>query len=259
MALNRSEHYPGRFLATTSEHPQGAFKNRTSPTSNDGTYFHADWATDIAALHEAILTNAGETPNNSIDTATDNQVFNALVKVIGNAQNPVGSVLFFASSNVDPNTLYTGQTWVNLSIANAERMIRLSALGGNGLTTGGSDTVTLTVDNLPEHNHGVGTISVASHSAQTLTTASSGAHTHDIQTNGGTSSSNVNAVEDSSDDNLPSGKALARALSAGAHTHTVSVPEMSHSVSGSTGSTGSGQAIDITNKYVDIFAWQRTA
>jgi len=78
MALNRSNKYPGRFLAPNAAHPQGAFKNRTSPTAQDGSYLEASWANDIAALNEAILTAAGVTPNGNEDTATVNQVFDSL-------------------------------------------------------------------------------------------------------------------------------------------------------------------------------------
>lgn len=50
MALDRSNRYPGRFLNPTAEQPQGAFKNRTSPTAEDGSYFEADWANDMGGF-----------------------------------------------------------------------------------------------------------------------------------------------------------------------------------------------------------------
>lgn len=78
MALQRDSRYPGRFTAANTAHPQGAFKNRSTPTSQDGSYLESDWANDWSGFFEALLTAAGVTPNNTVDTATSSQYFNAL-------------------------------------------------------------------------------------------------------------------------------------------------------------------------------------
>lgn len=79
MALKRNERYPGRFENPSDSHPQGAFKNRTSPSAEDGSYFESDWANDWSGFFEALLTNAGVSANGTADTAVDSQYFNALL------------------------------------------------------------------------------------------------------------------------------------------------------------------------------------
>lgn len=79
MALDRSNRYPGRFENPTTASPQGAFKNRTSPTSQDGSYFEADWANDWDGFFARILNVAGVTPNGVIDTGSASQLYDALM------------------------------------------------------------------------------------------------------------------------------------------------------------------------------------
>jgi len=79
MALNRSNKYPGRFLSPTTLHPQGAFKNRTSPTSQDGSYLEADWMNDIDGFFARALNIANVTPNGNVDDGSSSQLFDAVV------------------------------------------------------------------------------------------------------------------------------------------------------------------------------------
>lgn len=79
MALDRSNRYPGRFENPTTASPQGAFKNRTSPTAEDGSYFEADWANDWDGFFARVLNVAGVTPNGDIDTGSDSQMYDALM------------------------------------------------------------------------------------------------------------------------------------------------------------------------------------
>ena len=79
MALDRSNRYPGRFENPTSASPQGAFKNRTSPTAQDGSYFEADWANDWDGFFARILNVAGATPNGTMDTGSASQLYDALM------------------------------------------------------------------------------------------------------------------------------------------------------------------------------------
>lgn len=79
MALDRSKRYPGRFENPTTEQPQGAFKNRTSPTAEDGSYFEADWANDMSGFFARVLNVAGVTPNGTVDNGTNSQLYDALM------------------------------------------------------------------------------------------------------------------------------------------------------------------------------------
>ncbi|WPJ51407.1 hypothetical protein RCIP0033_00045 [Klebsiella phage RCIP0033] len=79
MALDRSKRYPGRFENPTTASPQGAFKNRTSPTAEDGSYFEADWANDWDGFFARVLNVAGVTPNGTVDDGTSSQLYTALM------------------------------------------------------------------------------------------------------------------------------------------------------------------------------------
>lgn len=85
MALKRNDRYPGRFLTPTTDHPQGAFKNRTAPGANDGSYLEADWANDWDGFFARLLTVAGATANGSVDTAQSSQYYDALVAAMKSA------------------------------------------------------------------------------------------------------------------------------------------------------------------------------
>jgi len=81
MSLKRFEKYPGRFDGATSGHPQGAFKNRTSPTTFDGSYLERDWANDWDGFFGSLLTSAGITPNGNVDAVGASQYYDALLSI----------------------------------------------------------------------------------------------------------------------------------------------------------------------------------
>lgn len=100
MALKRNERYPGRFQNPTSASPQGGFKNRTSPTSQDGSYLESDWANDWDGFFGSLLSGAGITPNGNVDTATSSQYFNALRLLTLQRSNPFNDVKTDGNANL---------------------------------------------------------------------------------------------------------------------------------------------------------------
>lgn len=78
MALKRNERYPGRFSNPTTGQPQGAFKNRTAPGAQDGSYLEQDWANDWSGFFSSLLSAAGVTPNGNVDAVGASQYFDAL-------------------------------------------------------------------------------------------------------------------------------------------------------------------------------------
>lgn len=85
MAINLDERYPGRANPKSLSYPQGSFKNRTSPTSKDGTYLEQDWANDWAGFFQRMMVVSGISPNGAVDTAESSQYFDALSKIISDA------------------------------------------------------------------------------------------------------------------------------------------------------------------------------
>lgn len=82
MALDLTSRYPGRFGAKTSANPQGKFENETALGANDKAYLESDWVNDLYGFLGAILNDAGETPNNVIDTGDSSQFFDALISAM---------------------------------------------------------------------------------------------------------------------------------------------------------------------------------
>lgn len=82
MAINLDDRYPGRANPKTLDYPQGSFKNRTSPTSKDGTYLEQDWANDMLGFFQAMMNRAGLSANGNVDTAQASQYLDALIQTM---------------------------------------------------------------------------------------------------------------------------------------------------------------------------------
>lgn len=92
MALKRNETYPGRFSNPTSDHPQGAFKNRSAPGAQDGSFCEQQWANDWDGFFGRLLTVAGITPDGNVDTASTSQYYDALKSLFLQRVNPFGDI-----------------------------------------------------------------------------------------------------------------------------------------------------------------------
>lgn len=205
---------------------------------------------------------------------------------------PVGIVTWF-NSNVNPNTALPGLTWTYLNNG-VGRTIRIAAANGSDVaTTGGSDSVTLAVGNLPSHTHSFsattssfdygtkGTNSTGGHAHSVSgTTSAAGNHAHHLGlllVNGGDALYGYTTVGNSlprtldwldrRDNKFPNTNTTGNhthtwsgtTSGAGDHSHSVGIGAHSHTVSGNTGSTGSGSAFSVTNQFYKLMAWVRTA
>lgn len=162
---------------------------------------------------------------------------------------PVGVVIWFAQ-NKNPNSLFPGTKW---SYIGENKTIRLANSSGNNvLSSGGSDSITLTTAHLPTHSHSFSG-STSSFDYGTKTTNSTGAHTHTYQT--------LQYQKGNSHDvgGGNSGYETRTTSSAGAHTHTIAIGAHSHTVSGTTGNTGNGSSVSVINAYIMLMGWYRIA
>lgn len=191
---------------------------------------------------------------------------------------PVGIVTWF-NSNVDPNTALPGLTWTYLNNG-VGRTIRIAAANGSDVaTTGGSDSVTLAVGNLPSHTHSF-SATTSSFDYGTKNTNTTGAHAHSVS--GSTSSAgnhnhSISWIGQNSTHYSGGGggsigvgpgytdangahthSVSGTAASAGNHAHSVGIGAHTHTVSGNTGGTGSGSAFSVTNQFYKLMAWVRT-
>ena len=136
---------------------------------------------------------------------------------------PVGSI-YISFNATDPSTLFGG-TWVRLK--DTFLLVNGDAYPAN--STGGSATKTISISNMPSHNH---------------TVYAAGEHTHTYQTplraidvDRGAGNSSIWSVDDNG---------WYDTSSAGQHTHDV-------------GNTGSGLPLNIMPPYTTVYAWKRTA
>lgn len=195
---------------------------------------------------------------------------------------PVGSV-YISFNSADPSTLFGG-VWQRLKdtflLANGDTYAQN--------TTGGSATKTITVNNMPAHNHAVSSSGSHTHSA---TTSSNGNHSHtrgsmnitgsttnwdnepwgtaDNFTNSGALAMEVASFSNGAEASTYSGgggfrltfdasKAWTGSTSSnGAHTHTVSLSGGAHTHT--TNNTGGSQPLNILPPYTTVYVWKRTA
>jgi hypothetical protein len=141
---------------------------------------------------------------------------------------PVGS-LYWSKNATEPSTLFGG-TWVRVKdkfILSAGDNYTVGAIGGEARHT-------LTVDEMPSHNHSGSAVSA-------------GDHTHKFRAHSGSLSGQPMFYESARNNN----SAYAEQpwiTNAGTHSHTVSI-----------GNTGDGTAHNNMPPYVTYYCWERTA
>ncbi|PVZ79361.1 hypothetical protein C9426_33895 [Serratia sp. S1B] len=181
---------------------------------------------------------------------------------------PIGIVTWFAK-NKDPNKLFPGTTW---NYIGEERTIRLGKVDGSDvMTTGGADSVTLATANLPAHSHTFSANTSSFDYGNKATTDfdygwkqtdAQGNHAHTLgvydrdswgnSAADGTGNRSGAATTDAAGNHVHN-------LYVGAHSHIVGIGAHSHSVSGTTANAGSGTAVSVTNSFVKLMGWYRSA
>lgn len=187
---------------------------------------------------------------------------------------PVGSV-YISFNSADPSTLFGG-TWQRLK----DTFLLASGDTYAANTTGGSAMKTISVNNMPAHNHSVNASGNHSHTA---TTSTAGNHSH---TRG---SMNITGWHDSEDsegvaggaftmsgrpsthnEKKPGGENNAQVnfdasrswtgstSTAGNHTHTLTTTTNGNHTH-TTNNTGGGLPLNIMPPYQTVYMWRRTA
>lgn len=148
---------------------------------------------------------------------------------------PVGSI-YMSVRSTNPGTLFGG-TWTAWGTGRVPIGINTSDTSFNTVEkTGGSKTHAITSNEMPSHNHSV-----------SLTTSSNGVHTHPVGYYSPTFGAGSYPVNTTSTAGF--NEKTYNTNSAGAHTHTVS---------GNTGSKGSGTAMSLLQPYITCYMWKRT-
>ncbi|MGE5989809.1 phage baseplate protein [Klebsiella michiganensis] len=203
-----------------------------------------------SVLGQVILEQTAEDVLDNGDTdALKVQLLAALASLQIDSVYPVGAVLFFAQ-NKNPNTLFPGTTWDYIG---ENKTIRLGLQNGTDvLTTGGADTVTIAKSNLPAETLSI-TGTAASTDLGTKSTSTNGAHSHTWGHGTQKAGGSDNEVGSSTDDGFGT------TSSAGDHSHNIELGSHIHSVTGNTENMGGGASLNITNAYVKLMGWYRSA
>ena len=252
-------------------------------TARDGYGFENTWAKIYTDQDKPTPSDIGsytkaETDQKIADAVSDSTDLNKIY--------PVGIVTWF-NSNVNPNTALPGLTWTYLNNG-VGRTIRIAAANGSDVaTTGGSDSVTLSVGNLPSHTHSF-SATTSSFDYGTKTSSTTGNHNHNrgtMEITGtvgyfrsdsssfytasgaftlGSSTASKGFTGSNFTYGIPANFNASKTWSGvtnttGNHSHTVGIGAHSHTVSGNTGGTGSGSAFSVTNQFYKLMAWVRTA
>lgn len=252
-------------------------------TARDRSGFEAEWSKVYTEAQKPTPSEIGaytkaETDQKIAEAVSDSTDLNKIY--------PVGIVTWF-NSNVNPNTALPGLTWTYLNNG-VGRTIRIAAANGSDVaTTGGSDSVTLSVGNLPSHTHSF-SATTSSFDYGTKTSSTTGNHNHNrgtMEITGtvgyfrsdsssfytasgaftlGSSTASKGFTGSNFTYGIPANFNASRTWSGvtnttGNHSHTVGIGAHSHTVSGNTGGTGSGSAFSVTNQFYKLMAWVRTA
>lgn len=87
MALNIFAQYDPRVNPPDTDYPTGSLRDKSTPTSNDGTPLTVAWGNDYVGFTDALLSAAGITHDGNPDTALNSQRLQALVNVIQQQQH----------------------------------------------------------------------------------------------------------------------------------------------------------------------------
>ena len=159
--------------------------------------------------------------------------------------------LLVTTRAADPSKEWPGTEWEQIK----DKFLRAA----DNLATGGADSLTLTLDNMPSHTHG--------HNGTEAKASSAGAHWHHLGTGANTylaeykvagvsstSSGKWWGVFDSFSETEARPSSSIRTVrtkdSGGAHEHTLS---------GNTAASGGGKAFDNRPVFQNVFVWKRTA
>jgi len=211
-----------------------------------GTDLNANWDSIDSTLHNALTGASAIAPNL---TAGSWKVGGTAVTASAAEINLLAGQTSLVPSGVI--VMWSGQTsaiptgWVLCDGSNSTPDLRdkfiMGAGASNELSTGGTNSLTIAEANLPSHTHSSGS----------LAAASAGAHTHSITDPGhshvlpyGDSGSEGDGWDGNGNSSTTNSATTGITIdSAGAHTHTVS---------GATGATGSGTAIDNRPAYMAL-------
>ena len=183
----------------------------------------------------------------SVEGKTPDSVGNVSLNIdYLNAMSFVGSVVI-TKDNINPGTKIGG-TW---QLLEAGRYIRAAGAGYPGGNTGGSDGFTLSVNNLPAHNHGATIYSAdlsGNFRSRSNTFYGNGSTSATLGASAADGSFSVKERNLRSEGNADSNSNEYICHFDGNHTHQITI-----------GSAGNGEKVTFEPSYLLLYFWVRTA
>lgn len=216
------------------------------PAITSGNIFNGALVDDLPLYHVLI-------DGTNITSVTPAYTSIPALSEIGTYIYPVGAI-YLSVNAVNPATLFGG-TWEEIT----GKFLLGRSTGHAAGTSGGNETVTLTVAQLPSHTHtGPSHTHSTPNHTHSASCASAGAHSHTVARTkkAATGTAKWAAQSDGSNTHGTS--------SAGAHSHTVTIASGGGGTTGAagtgaTGATGSGNAVNIMPPFLAVYMWKRTA
>lgn len=221
---------------------------------------NADTALDgkIDDVDDKISTNATSSdrcPSASEVTAEIATAISDITLEVKKALYPVGSIYMNGSSDTNPATLLGFGTWTRIQ----DYYLRASGTNATG-STGGSSGITLTENNMPQHNHTVNIGSASNSFPVGTTTGTMNQHaSHNHTFSFGQSQGSIVNVAGASSATASTGTTDSANID---HTHSLAGISYSLDFGTKTSSSygkASPDAIAITPEYKAVAVWQRTA
>ncbi|EPV8458085.1 TPA: phage tail protein [Serratia marcescens] len=192
-------------------------------------------------------------------------------KVTFDEMYPIGEVKLFATF-LNPNKQWPGTLWY---YTGENKSIRIAKEDGSDVMgTGGADTATLSVENMPKHNHGVsGQVGEFDHGTRwasefdhgTKWTSEGGEHAHQGGMVAPGEAWDGDYVVGSDNDShrtrnwtSQNGK-HSHTVDIGKHNHTVDIGKHSHSLELASAEVGGGQEFSIVESHIKLMCWYRAA
>ena len=189
--------------------------------------------TTVDQVEGAVKSVNGGAPDENGNVTVEIVNEETIKSIVLNAFFPVGSIYMDATGSIDPNTQFGGQ-WDKINDA------FLYGSGAKGVgATGGAETVTLTVDQMPEHTHSGSTSCAGSHNHGAMwddTKQAKPYYGYYFNTNSYT------GTRGSIDDR----NTMANTSTNGSHTHTINMDN-----------TGGGQSHENMPPYLAVNIWKR--
>ncbi|CUY58936.1 phage tail protein [Serratia marcescens] len=182
------------------------------------------------------------------------------------------SISIFFAANLNPNEKWPGTIWY---YTGENKTIRIGkADGSDVMTAGGSDTVTLSVENMPKHNHGVsgqvgefdhGIKSTSEFDHGTKWTSEGGEHAHQGGMAAPGPAWDGDYVVGSDNDSHRTRNQTSQngnhshTVEIGKHNHTVDIGKHGHSIELTSAEVGDGKEFSIVESHIKLMCWYRAA